>query len=270
MDSSSHSNINQTLSQELSWRHPLSQQGTVPDAATAERFGLEHLNWKTMLQDFSFPFELQDASSLPPLSLSDCHSFCGKAAAMYAVVDLDGAQYHLFNRLYKLWFLQVPSDVWPGSRFFAKFIASWQEKSPKTPGDVIKVHRILSEEVQRQVHEDLDFSQSAYSHRDDTKHHHLYRLLPTFPNVLIIVDSPDLESGEQLLIILDSIKVEGVEDLEKAHKEEIDGRTVLTFRAEMRMIMEIVLQIQRKEEGLSRPRPYILDGKAVFLPSEFV
>ena len=237
-----------------SWRHPLSRMPGLADAETARRYGVETANWSWMLRDISAPFQLKDATAIPELSLKDCHSFCGKASAMYATVNIDPTAHWLFNRLYKTWFPLTSSDTFTPT-FFTKFIYSNYEKSPKDLAGVIKVHPALSQQVRQRMQKPVDPDSEERIHGNHARDHHLYNYLSTFSDILIVVDSPNWNDNHNpirwqddnaLLVVLDPSRAEGLAGMEQGRSEEVDGLRILTLRAGFERIVRLVVAMQKK------------------------
>jgi len=243
-------NCSLTMETTLTWRHPLDKDPniTIPDTATVEQYQIYIANYRLMKRNYSHPFQLRDA--IPgPLSIETCHGFCGKASAIYSTVDLKDLQVGMFDYLFPEWFSLVTINDTGArfySEFFAKFIASHYQGSPKTLEGIVKAHRLLSDQVGRRMREVPDASSAQYSYGDDVEHNDQYPVLPTFKDIVIVCDSVKIEEDGVLLVLLDPARAEGIAGMSDMKAVEVEGNAARTLRASVQRIMRLVVEMQEK------------------------
>lgn len=222
------------------------------NVAMIERYSRETSNYVGLMYSFFYPvftFELQDIPSTYTFSLKELHEFCGKASGMYAIADLREYPHRpprargLCGRLYDEWFSLVESDSYEETRFFAFFM--------QTDGlditDIITRHRALSLQLETQMREPIKRvvegeNGSAYF---DRQRHGECTLLPTFKDLVIIVEEESFRAPA-LLFVLNPSLAQGVREMEGGEQHEIGGQKVVRLRAAMEDIMRAVVAMQKK------------------------
>jgi hypothetical protein len=220
-----------------------------------ERYKRESRNYLYLINSLSSPtitFELQDLSPDNTFSLAELHSFCGKASGMYAIADLRGTprreprQKALCGRLYGDWFKLVESDSPFETRFFARFM--------QTDGlgiaDIVARHRVLSQQIETQMRDPIEptelfMEQERFAIWYERKHHRECTLLPSFKDLVIIVEEKSFRAPA-LLLVLDPGLAQGINEMEGAEEDEIGGQKVVRLRAAMEDIMRAVVAMQKK------------------------
>ncbi|KAI9653898.1 MAG: hypothetical protein M1831_005583 [Alyxoria varia] len=229
------------------WRHPLDKDPNVsiPDEETTSQYSADILNYRLVKREYSHPFVLRDQTAEPgtSLSLAECHNFCGKAAAMYATVDIDHVQVGMLNTLYPTWFSIVKIEDTPArnyAQFAMKFIASYYEDSPKTLAAIIKAHDALVKQVESGLSQGITGTPEQFTYADDIKHHGHYKLLPTLKDVLVICDSARTDVDGALLVLLDPSRAVQIPELGEMGTVDTEGSPVRTLRAKVHDIMRLI------------------------------
>ncbi|KAI7969237.1 hypothetical protein EIK77_002252 [Talaromyces pinophilus] len=217
-----------------------------------ERYKRETGNYSYFRKSLSYPditFELQDLSSDHTFSLEELHDFCGKASGMYAIADLRETpvsmprQKGLCGRLYGEWFKMVESDSSHETRFFARFM----QTDGLDIADIVARHRALSQQLEKQMREPIKrvIEGETYPSNRERRYHGECTLLPTFKDLVIIVEEKSFRAPA-LLFVLDPRLAHGIKEMEGAEEDEVGGQKVLRLRAAMEDIMRAVVAMQKK------------------------
>ncbi|OKL57545.1 hypothetical protein UA08_07029 [Talaromyces atroroseus] len=249
------------------WRHPLDLNRPHPwvpscpvpfDPSPETPFGRsmvhrhnrETSNYLYLMISLSEPtFELQDLSLQQPFSLKELHSFCGKASGMYAIADLREKprlrprSVGLCGRLYDEWFKLVESDSMHETRFFARFM----QTDGLNVAEIIARHRTLSQQLETQMRVPIEraVEGESYSIGKEREYHWECTLLPSFKNLVIIVEEQSFRAPA-VLFVLDPELAQGIKEMEQAEEDEIGGHKVIRLRAAMEDIMRAVVAMQKK------------------------
>lgn len=260
--------MNNTEEEWVKWRHPLDRHLPHPwvpsypvpintddespeNVAIIERYSCETANFVELRFTFSFPrcpFELQDIPSNYTFSLKELHEFCGKASGMYAIADLRVNSYKnlsvkgLDDRIYGEWFKLVESDSYYETRFFARFM----QTNGLSIADIVARHRALSLQLETQMREPIKrvIEGETASDADERLHHGKFTLLPTFKDLVIILEKESFRA-HVLLFVLNPVLAEGIREMEGGEEDEIGGRKIIRVRAAMVDIMRAVVAMQK-------------------------
>ncbi|KAA8642701.1 hypothetical protein EYZ11_013439 [Aspergillus tanneri] len=251
------------------WRHPLDRDlphpwvpsfpvpidtssNTPATVSILARYSRESRNYLLLMNSLSCPtltFELQDLSPNHAFSLAELHSFCGKAAGMYAIADLRGKpgvqprQRGLCGRLYGDWFKMVESDSLFETRFFARFM----QTDGLDVADIVARHRALSQQLETQMRDPVErvVEGEDFARKEEREHHGECTLLPSFKDLVVVVEERSFRA-DALLFVLDPGLAQGIKEMEGAEQSEIGGQKVVRLKAVMEDIMRAVVAIQKK------------------------
>ncbi|EED14001.1 hypothetical protein TSTA_102310 [Talaromyces stipitatus ATCC 10500] len=113
--------------------------------------------------------------------------------------------------------------------------------------DIVARHRVLSQQLETQMRDPIErvVERKDFAASEERKHHGECTLLPSFKNLVIIVEEQSFRA-DALLLVLDPGLAQEIKEIEGAEQDEIRGQKVVSLRAAMEDIMRAVVAMQKK------------------------
>jgi hypothetical protein len=137
----------------------------------------------------------------------------------------------------------VESDSSHETRFFARFM----QTDSLDIADIVARHRVLNQQLETQMRVTIVrvVEGERYSIWSERHYHEECTLLPSFKDLVIIVEEKSFRASA-LLLVLDPGLAQGINEMEGAEEDEIGGQEVVRLRAAMEDIMRAVVAMQKK------------------------